>query len=134
MLEIFLSVTKNGEPTVTEMSLGTIEEKYLERLSEYLIKKCGCSEYAENKFSLRVIDGYQDDTGELVFLDLIKEIEVREAKEPGSIRPENFDKIELPIDDPWGYISSESYNKVANGFWVTKSYDGWNKEGNDERS
>ena len=124
MLEVFLTVIKNGETTVSEMSLGTIEEKYLNQLSEYLIKRCGCSEYAENSFSLRVIDGYQDDNGELVFLDLEKKIEVREAKEPGAIRPENFDRIELPIDDPWGNISSDQYNRVANGFWVTKTYDG----------
>jgi hypothetical protein len=127
MLEVFLTVIKNGETTVSEMSLGTIEEKYLDQLSEYLIKKCGCSEYAENKFALRVIDGCQDASGELVFLDLEKKIEVREAKELGAIRPENFDRIELPVDDPWGNISSDQYNRVANGFWVTKIYDGWNK-------
>jgi hypothetical protein len=125
MLEILMSVVQDGKLTLEKMSLGTIEEKYLNELSEYLIKRCGYAEYEEGKFSLHVIEEDRNEAGKTVFKDWVRQIEVVESKEPGSIRPENFDKVDLPIGDPWSNISNDAHRRVANGFWVASNYDGW---------
>ena len=127
MLEAFLSVEKDGELTLDRLSLGTLEEKYLDQLSDYLIKRCGYAQSDEGKFSIRIIDESQDDTGETVFHDWTRRIEIEHADELGSIRPDCFDKVELPIDDPWGNIKNTSHRKAANGFWVANDFIGWTK-------
>ena len=123
LYEIFEYVVKDGEVSMEEMPFGTIEDKYIDALSKYLTEKCGYIEDEPRKFSLRVISEANGGNGKPVFHEWVRHITIDKLTEKGSIEPDNFDQIELPIGDPWSNIDVDLYHKVADGFWVVNTYD-----------
>ena len=123
LYEIFEHVVKDDEITMERMSFGTIEEKYVDKLSKYLVNECGYNEDEPGKFSLRVVDEEYDDDGKLVLHDWTRYIEIEKATEMGFIKPDNFNLIELPVNDPWSNIDTNSYHEASKGYWIANTYD-----------
>ena len=123
LYEIFESAVNDGETTMERTLIGTIEKKYIDTLSEYLVDKCGYVEDEPRKFSRRVI--VESHSGEKTVIHrLARYMEISEAVEMGFIRPDNFDQVELPVDDSWSDIDINSTHEVSKGLWVSNTYNG----------